>query len=318
MKLIEEFRVEEAQPGPDRLAGVRARVVTAIGSGQPSGSVPARRPRAHGNGWRPGSTLGPRAPNRPRVAVICGVAAAALTAVAVTVALPSGARPAPGGLTTRTDAYVIAHVERALRGAGSHLILEQSAPSFQSDSRQMDAQNPGFTIWTYQKVARYDYVAAFGAPRLAVLDTEGSPPRAKGTEKVVNYTSKTWSQRRIVVNLRLPGGNGCDNKDALSVSVASPSFIRKTLACGGFKVAGRAWIGGVRTIKLVSTPRAQTSKNRMTLYVSPKTYLPVRMVFLGERESFQWLPATAANLAKLRVPTPPGFRHVGDAGYPWF
>lgn len=45
MKLIEDFCAEEAQPGPERLARSRARLKTAIESGQHSGSVPLGRPR---------------------------------------------------------------------------------------------------------------------------------------------------------------------------------------------------------------------------------------------------------------------------------
>lgn len=45
MKLIEDFCAEEAQPGPERLARSRARLMTAIEGGQHSGSVPLGRPR---------------------------------------------------------------------------------------------------------------------------------------------------------------------------------------------------------------------------------------------------------------------------------
>jgi hypothetical protein len=46
MKLIEDFCAKEAQPGPERLARSRARLMTAIEGGQHSGSVPLGRPRA--------------------------------------------------------------------------------------------------------------------------------------------------------------------------------------------------------------------------------------------------------------------------------
>jgi hypothetical protein len=45
MKLLEDFCAEEAQPGPERLARSRARLMTAIEDGQHSGSVPLGRPR---------------------------------------------------------------------------------------------------------------------------------------------------------------------------------------------------------------------------------------------------------------------------------
>ena len=60
-----------------------------------------------------------------------------------------------------------------------------------------------------------------------------------------------------------------------------------------------------------------------TVYVNPATYLPVRVA--GSTTSYgggaarftystvtniQWLPATAANVAKTLVTIPHGFRHV--------
>jgi hypothetical protein len=46
MKLIEDFCAEEAQPGPERLARSRARLIAAIEGGQHSGPEPLGRPRA--------------------------------------------------------------------------------------------------------------------------------------------------------------------------------------------------------------------------------------------------------------------------------
>ncbi len=46
MKLIEDFCAEEAQPGPERLARARARLIAAIEGDQHSGPEPLGRPRA--------------------------------------------------------------------------------------------------------------------------------------------------------------------------------------------------------------------------------------------------------------------------------
>jgi hypothetical protein len=55
-----------------------------------------------------------------------------------------------------------------------------------------------------------------------------------------------------------------------------------------------------------------------TWYVSPATYLPIRMTItragtgtLVLQADYQWLPPTTANLAKLNPPVPPaGFTQV--------
>ena len=65
--------------------------------------------------------------------------------------------------------------------------------------------------------------------------------------------------------------------------------------------------------------------SRVTLYVNPKTYLPVRLVRLGVGSGgpapitrftsvtdMQWLRPTAANTAKTLVTIPTGFRQVSS------
>ena len=52
------------------------------------------------------------------------------------------------------------------------------------------------------------------------------------------------------------------------------------------------------------------SDSTLSWYVSPATYLPVRQTVtrrgtLLSTQDFQWLPPTAANLAKLDLPVPP-------------
>jgi hypothetical protein len=73
-------------------------------------------------------------------------------------------------------------------------------------------------------------------------------------------------------------------------------------------------VDGIDAIKI-------TGDSGITLWVSPSTYLPVRLV-LGKsvrQTDFQWLVPTPANLAQLKVQVPPGFRQVpppAQAGTP--
>jgi hypothetical protein len=65
---------------------------------------------------------------------------------------------------------------------------------------------------------------------------------------------------------------------------------------------------------MTGTPRL--IKEPLTLYVSPATYLPARVEFAGLREDYRWLALAAANLARLTVRVPPGFRRVAGVDVP--
>jgi hypothetical protein len=84
----------------------------------------------------------------------------------------------------------------------------------------------------------------------------------------------------------------------------TPAWLRGAVSCGDLKADGTVTVDGVTAIKLTGSIGPQ--KEALTYYVSPATYLPVRMT-LGHRvqADFQWLPPTPANLAKLALPTPP-------------
>jgi hypothetical protein len=114
------------------------------------------------------------------------------------------------------------------------------------------------------------------------------------------------------------------------------SFIDATLACGTASVTGNVWIDGQETTKITGVPVTERlqpgnakavgekwARGDWTLYVNPKTYLPVRIVsatstFGGPRPStrnasvtnVRWLKSSAANIAKATVTIPPGFQQV--------
>ena len=74
-------------------------------------------------------------------------------------------------------------------------------------------------------------------------------------------------------------------------------------------------VDGIEAIKLTSRPGSFISE---TIWVSPSTYLPVRVVVrsasgapaVQQTADITWLSPTAQNLAKLTVPIPAGFRKV--------
>jgi hypothetical protein len=84
-----------------------------------------------------------------------------------------------------------------------------------------------------------------------------------------------------------------------------PGFIRSQLACGAYTIVGHQVIDGIDAIKLAgSTP------GWITLWVDPATYLPIQVTDGAVQSEFQWLPASAANLAQLNVVVPAGFQQV--------
>ena len=91
--------------------------------------------------------------------------------------------------------------------------------------------------------------------------------------------------------------------------------LRTAVSCGTLTVAGRQSVDGIEAIKLTSRPGSFISE---TIWVSPSTYLPVRVVVrsasgapaVQQTADITWLSLTAQNLAKLTVPIPAGFRKV--------
>ncbi len=91
--------------------------------------------------------------------------------------------------------------------------------------------------------------------------------------------------------------------------------LRSAISCGALTAAGRQRVDGIEAIELTSRPNSPISE---TIWVSPGTYLPVRVSvssalgFAGVRQTadITWLTSTAQNLATLTVPIPAGFRKV--------
>jgi hypothetical protein len=88
--------------------------------------------------------------------------------------------------------------------------------------------------------------------------------------------------------------------------------LRTALSCGELKVVGSGTAGGVATVKLSGDFNGMGT---VTYWVNATTYLPFRFTSAGgggrtAETNLQWLPPTAANLAKVNVPIPAGFTQV--------
>jgi hypothetical protein len=278
-----------------------------------------------------------------RVSAACGgVAAIAAAAAIAAVGLPGGgpATTQSAGAQARTVTYLVSRVKQAL--ADEHRVFY---------GRTNGTDGPSVT-WVYGPRIRWEELTGTSCghtlPNGDCAHQDGSERfLAQGTARIggkltgvyVTYYNRKWSLSPEIVP-----ANACSTTARMEMSgVPVPtshwsSFIDATLACGTASVTGHVWIDGQETTKITGAPVTERlqpgeakalgekwTRGEWTLYVNPKTYLPVRIVsatstFGGPRASekgvlvtdVQWLKPTAANIAKAMVTIPPGFRQVAS------
>ena len=264
---------------------------------------------------------------RPDRRLVAG-GAAGLAAAAVALAVVG----VPGPGDNRTDgravdaAYVVKRVDNALGAAGPGAIAQLTVTGTGS------AATPGGMTtaeeWSYGAQWRSVTSSRSGRP---VFD-EGF--RTSSAYTFVNYEARTWA-RQPGPGLRaepVPGSRSCaaavpalawlfqprlpgPRLPASSQPSTVASALRAAISCGALAKAGRQRVDGTGAIELVSRPGSPISE---TIWVSPGTYLPervvVRMALIGtvlqRTADITWLKPTAQNLDKLTVPVPAGFRRV--------
>jgi hypothetical protein len=278
-----------------------------------------------------------------RAAVASGTAVIATAAVVAVVAVAGGTGgPAgPGGPQARTVAYVISRIEHAL--ANTNLVFRGRTASTGQTS----------VTWAYGPQNRFEEFTGSGCghatPDGICTHRGGSEPYlAEGTALIggkltsayVTYYNREYS----LAPLRGFPESACSTNSALEMGGPPvptshwSAFINATLACGAAKVTGHVRIGGMQTTKITGSPvkvrlspryaklvGEKWARALWTLYVNPKTYLPVRIysstqTFGGPAPStrfasateVRWLPPSAANVAKTLVTIPPGFRQVNS------
>jgi hypothetical protein len=91
------------------------------------------------------------------------------------------------------------------------------------------------------------------------------------------------------------------------------AWLRASVSCGTLEADGTATTDAGTAIMLIRTPRdtpAYKQAGPVIYFVNPTTYLPDRLMLPSGVifVKLQWLPPTAANLAKLDLPAiPRGF-----------
>jgi hypothetical protein len=256
------------------------------------------------------------------VAAALAAAAVALAAIRVPATRLHGTGPVVDA------AYVVKRVDSALSAAGPAAIgqmmvtVRGALPSGGATTAEE---------WSYGGRWRAVTYSPAGHP---VYD-EGSSASSVCT--VVSYQARTWA-RQYGPGLPAPpvsGRRGCGPLATAGPKLIPPGLagigfptrplpanvagvLRTAVSCGTLTLAGRQRIDGIEAIELTSRPESLISE---TVWVSPGTYLPVRVVVrsaagtpvLRQTADITWFKPTAQNLARLTVPVPAGFRQVSLA-----
>jgi hypothetical protein len=281
-----------------------------------------------------------------RALVAAGTVTATAAAVIIAIAAAGGtaARTSGSLAQARETAYVVTRVENAL--ASEHDVYHGVTMS--------SGGQPSIT-WAYGQRSRFeeftgrecghvstpsgDCTNVGGSERY--LATGTALIHGKLTGAYVAYYDHTYRLGRYVYQRP---GSGCPKH---GLRAASPAFvprdwaayIKDALACGSATVTGHVRINGVETTKITGKPvtvrlsgaygkvvHERYARGLWTLYVNPRTYLPVRTITATETfggpgghthfasvTNVQWLPPAAANQAKALVTIPPGYHRVSSA-----
>jgi hypothetical protein len=275
-------------------------------------------------GLRPSVPAGSPAPRRRLAVGWMAGAAAVLTAGAaalVAVVLP-GAVHKGTGASVVSAAYVVKRVDRALSAADPGLIARMTVIT------RGTTETPTAEEWSYGDQWRSIAYSAAGKASYEEGFSSGS------VYTLVSYPTRTWARQYgpgRPADLA-PGPRGCEPvitdapllfQPGLPGVGPPPSWLPSTVArdlhaavsCGSLSVAGRQRVDGAEAIELTSRPGSTISE---TVWVSPGTYLPVRVVARPpgrqsgpwQTADITWLQPTAQNLARLAVPIPVGYRKV--------
>ena len=289
------------------------------GAAAGEGCASAGKPGSVVTTGRPG---GPAAPRRRLVVrwvalVTAGLAAATVAVVTVVV-------PGAGQHATDLTSYVVKRADRALTAAGPGEIARMTVTT----SLLLPGGKTATTTteeWSYGN--RWRVVADSPAGH-SVYD-EGSSSASIYT--LVGYGNRAWAREPGLGRRAAPvsASRGCQHVAAVlpllfqpglpdpGFAAASPpaaSALHTAISCGSLAVVGRQRVDGTQAIELTSRPDSPIAE---TIWVSPGTYLPVRVVVRAApgqpalaTADITWLTPTVQNLAKLTVAVPAGFHRV--------
>jgi len=283
-------------------------------------------PGSAGATARPG---GPAASPRRLVLRSAAAVAAALTAGAVVLEatlVPEALHNRADGPTVNT-AFVVKRISSALSAADRGEIAQMTVTS--RTEATSGAQTGATTTEEWSFGDQWRWVTNSPAGQLRY--DEGSGTSSLYT--LVNYLTRTWARQS---GLGDPSARRSDPQRCASMVRTFPLLfqpglpdsgrsadplqtvvgdLRAAVSCGTLAGAGQQRIDGIDAIKLASRPSSMISE---TIWVSPGTYLPVRVLIRPahgkpgplQTADITWLRPTTQNLARMTVPIPTGFRQV--------
>lgn len=253
---------------------------------------------------------------RLRVAIAAGTTAM-LAASAVTAAGVTGVFVSDATRPIQSTAYILKKVESALAPAKADGLItyirttfspaDRFEPTFRNERFGKESTVAVTVSWQYGETER---ISNYGADGQHVFDVRILSTVCSMTETVVDYNHRTWwTTGNLIVNPPHLSKSSCQQPVG---DGDWPTSIRQYLSADNLKSVGRQVVDGVDAFKLTRAMKLPNGgQSAITLWVNPVTFLPVRFDSLGQQQlDYQFLRATPANLARLDLPIPAGFRQV--------
>ncbi len=269
------------------------------------------------------SSHGPRSPKAIRWLAVT-TTAAAVAGVVTALTLPAGPlRSIPNeGATSHSsppnDATLRAKLLAAFSAASRDMVYESSTSlntgkspivvegwSYPSQPRPGQLVRTRTVTYNLSGTLHYEEEDTFVMPPTPSTSPPLGGIPTNGERIIVDYIGKTWSDQK---DTPLPGG--------VSDSTAR---VRSDIKTAHWTVQ-RTTVDGRAALELSFKEADKSNPSTVHLWVDAATYLPLR-----ETDTFgppgmttsttvddEYLPATSANLAKLRAPLPAGFKQVSQ------
>jgi hypothetical protein len=261
----------------------------------------------------------------PRTVRWLAVTAAAAAAAGVVTALTVGGAPtrsSPNGGVAASgpggDATVRAKVLAAFSAASGDIVYESGTTTNTGKSSIVtqfwtypSQASPGQLVHTRSLTYNRSGTLDYSDEAIFVLTEQGAtslrPAATKGERIIIDYAGKTWSDDKDTL---LPESREPSSSALIAHDIKSAQWtVRKTT------------LNGRAALELSFKEAGDGNSSVNHLWVDAVTYLPLRQtdtfgpagMITSDTLNFQYLPATAANLAKLSAgPVPPGFKRVSN------
>jgi hypothetical protein len=153
-----------------------------------------------------------------------------------------------------------------------------------------------------------DWADGQGSRWLSVREPVSDPPFAtlntieggKSTFLIVDYRAHTWFRSELPATSDIKG---------LGIAFGDTDALRTDLKNGLYVIVGQEQVDGRDAVHLRYNPPPGEPAHAQ-LWVDPQSFLPLK--WIGDKgvpvaTTFEWLPRTPENLARIALPVPAGF-----------